>query len=463
MENRNIKAWITVKHHHIPIYEGETKQDAINRLKEGARRGKETRPLLPEEYKKKDTAAFKAYMALGKHQDRVDKAYERLKTDDSPEAKKEMLNANRTLKEAQQRFKIREDAIKGKKQVFSYKFKKRQIEDRPPVRKSNEPDFQLAPEKEQKEFQAKYVNATTELYRDKSSGWVMWVKRRNEGASLYPYYSSYEIRDENNKPVKSFKGYKANDAEISKQAFEEAKQLVKKYSSPEPYKDILGPKKEVKDPIGKMKECHNNKTINPNWHAVQTGSDRYKWHNNCAICTSAAVLQAWGYDVEAGPRLKGEWRGWETIMYPKDANSKDNIDRNTSNKMPSGPDAATKKILKTVEGWGPNTFGELGVRWKHESTPSSHSVLIVNDGKSIVIWDSQTNIVHKDIRKYLSRTVCTKDEVHRLDNAVLKKGIEKDLEKMFIKRDTKPLSKQMDEAAGQVDWDKIEKKLKGGN
>lgn len=423
MSKREPDFWITRGGKHIPIFKDKL--------------GKRTEPITHEYYYKKKTEAEKYKQKVDEHEDRVAKANYELAKSDNDKTRKEKLNADRTLKEAQQRFKVRNDAIKGKKQVFSYKFKKRQIEDRPPVRKSNEPDFQLAPEKEQKEFQSKhvYINATAELYKDKSSGWVMWVKKRNnEGASLYPYYSSYEIRDENNKPVKSFKGYKANDAEISKQAFEEAKQLVKKYSSPEPYKDILGPKKEVEDPVGKMKECHNNNTINPNWHADQTGNEYYKWHKNCAICTSAAVLQAWGYDVEAGPRLKSEWRGWETIMYLKDANSKDNIDRNTNNKMPSGPDAATKKVLKTVNGWGPNTFGELAVRWKHESTPSSHSVLIVNDGKSIVIWDSQTDIVYKDIRKYLSRTVCTKAEVHRLDNAVLKKGIEKDLEKMFKKR-----------------------------
>ena len=141
MEERKIKAWITIKHHHIPIYEGETKQDAIDRIKSGVRKSINTRPLLPEEYKKRDSAAFKAWMAVGKHQDRVDKAEERIKTDNSPEAQKELLNARRTLKEAQQGFKSKEDLIKGRKQIVSYKFGKKKIEDKPFKKPSNEPDF----------------------------------------------------------------------------------------------------------------------------------------------------------------------------------------------------------------------------------------------------------------------------------------------------------------------------------
>ena len=437
MEERKIKAWITIKHHHIPIYEGETKQDAIDRIKSGVRKSINTRPLLPEEYKKRDSAAFKAWMAVGKHQDRVDKAEERIKTDNSPEAQKELLNARRTLKEAQQRFKSKEDLIKGRKQIVSYKFGKKKIEDKPFKKPSNEPDFQLAPEKEQKEWQAQFTNSTTELFKDESSGWTLRVARRNDDkVSYYPYYSSYEIRDEDNRIVKKLKGYKYNDGDVSKQAFEEAKELVKKYSDPEPYKDILGERtyRNDEEAIKRLKECEKEISINPNWHAYQTGGEYQKWHNNCAICTSAAVLQAWGYNVEAGPRDRYQWRGWETIMRIKDPNSKDNIDRNTNNKMPSGPEPATNKILKTVKNWGPNTYGELAVRWKHKSSPSAHSVMIVNDGQSIFIWDSQTNIIYRDILKYIERTVCTKDEVHRLDNATLKKGIEEDLKKMFKKK-----------------------------
>ena len=31
MSTKQVKDWITVNHQHIPIYEGESKQDAINR------------------------------------------------------------------------------------------------------------------------------------------------------------------------------------------------------------------------------------------------------------------------------------------------------------------------------------------------------------------------------------------------------------------------------------------------
>ena len=112
MTERKISAWITIKHHHIPIYEGETKQDVINRLKMGVRKGKETRPIPAKEYSKKRDAAQKAVDALEEHQKRVQRANELLKTDTSEEARKEKLNADRTLKEAQQRYVVRNEEFK---------------------------------------------------------------------------------------------------------------------------------------------------------------------------------------------------------------------------------------------------------------------------------------------------------------------------------------------------------------
>lgn len=131
MEKRQIQSWITIKHHHIPIFEGENTQDAINRFKEGVRKGKQTAPIPSKQYIKKRDAAEKAVNALEQHQKRVDSANERIKTDTSAEAQKEKLNADRTFKEAMQRYSTRKqafDAIKDKKHIKSYEFRKKQVD-----------------------------------------------------------------------------------------------------------------------------------------------------------------------------------------------------------------------------------------------------------------------------------------------------------------------------------------------
>lgn len=77
MADKEIKQWITIKGRHIPLFEGETKADAIKRLKEGTKKGPEPKKSTvkkqkkddkPKDEKKKATAAdFKAL------QDREDK------------------------------------------------------------------------------------------------------------------------------------------------------------------------------------------------------------------------------------------------------------------------------------------------------------------------------------------------------------------------------------------------------
>ena len=131
MTERKISAWVTIKHHHIPIYEGETKQDVINRLKFGVKKGKETRPIPEKDYIKKRDAAQKAVNALEEHQKRVNLANERIKTDTSEEARKEKLNADRTLKEAQQRYDVRNEEFKKiekRTPIKSIQLRKKQVD-----------------------------------------------------------------------------------------------------------------------------------------------------------------------------------------------------------------------------------------------------------------------------------------------------------------------------------------------
>ena len=110
---KQIKAWITVNHIHIPIFEGESKADAVKRLKEGVKKGKNARPISKKEYDKKEKAYDKAYKALGTHTERLSKAEDAIKAGDtSDKAKNERMNAERTLKEAGQRLVKREEEHK---------------------------------------------------------------------------------------------------------------------------------------------------------------------------------------------------------------------------------------------------------------------------------------------------------------------------------------------------------------
>jgi len=104
---KEIKQWITVNHIHIPIFEGESKADAVKRLKEGVKKGKNTRPISKKEYDKKLDRAEKAYKKWGENKERAYYAKRRMETDTSDEAKKELMNANRTEKEAEQRWEQR--------------------------------------------------------------------------------------------------------------------------------------------------------------------------------------------------------------------------------------------------------------------------------------------------------------------------------------------------------------------
>lgn len=53
MANKEPKSWITIKGRHIPIFEGETKADAIKRLKENTKKGPEPKKATVKKQEKK--------------------------------------------------------------------------------------------------------------------------------------------------------------------------------------------------------------------------------------------------------------------------------------------------------------------------------------------------------------------------------------------------------------------------
>jgi len=177
MTERKISAWITIKHHHIPIYEGETKQDVINRLKMGVRKGKDTRPIPEKDYIKKRDAAEKAVDALQKHQERVNQANERIKTDTSEEARKEKLNADRTLKEAQQRYDVRNEEFKKiekRTPIKSIQLRKKQVD-----KELSEKQEQIS--KTQVEAERLNVSETPKEPEYQRTPKMDWIDKRIEG------------------------------------------------------------------------------------------------------------------------------------------------------------------------------------------------------------------------------------------------------------------------------------------
>lgn len=111
----DVKQWITIKGRHIPIFEGESKADAIKRLKEGARKGKEKQ----QEMHSKDKQAKKeAFDKAREKQKKKHQAMEKEPTERRKEAYKKA--AEDTIKKKQ----AFEDAMSGK---VKSKFRKKHM------------------------------------------------------------------------------------------------------------------------------------------------------------------------------------------------------------------------------------------------------------------------------------------------------------------------------------------------
>ena len=122
-----------------------------------------------------------------------------------------------------------------------------------------------------------------------------------------------------------------------------------------------------------------NNLVNPNY----SKSKEYRY--NCALCATAAALQARGYDVEAMPRDK-DWRGPDSVFdidfantdnyiltgskynisgAPRPSNGKVMVAKNGKVQwidaplMPKGSKAATNAIINKVKGWGDGAVGVL--------------------------------------------------------------------------------------------------------
>lgn len=107
--------------------------------------------------------------------------------------------------------------------------------------------------------------------------------------------------------------------------------------------------------------------------------------------------------------------------------------------MPKGSKAVAKAVEEKVRGWGNGAVGNISVSWKNKT--SWHSVSIINQNGTVVIYDAQCNKVYPDLQKFFSRTYAIRTQLFRLDNAPLKKDIQNDLKKMVKQRDPREARK----------------------
>ena len=204
------------------------------------------------------------------------------------------------------------------------------------------------------------------------------------------------------------------------------------------------------------------KSINPNYEDLSLSKkERKRYRENCALCTTAALLDMRGYDVEAMPRdttksASGRDIGWRGAVnvFDFDYNDfKSYIAPGSDRMNPTGmdwhksiknPNKFTRSLAKNadlvdkqMQAWGENSAAELIVGWKRGGY---HSVVVFSDNgvtKVVDFQDGSKATVHdymlNDERDTLSPSHM---ELKRLDNAPIKQNI-KDLDKMVRKKERK--------------------------
>lgn len=114
MAEREIERWVTSHGRRIPIFKGESKEDVAKRLKEGAQKGKESRPVSKEK-KEKDVKA--AQQEHRKASDEWHKKYNSYYKNPTPRRKAAEEKAGKALGEAGKNWTkaVKEKAIKSTK------------------------------------------------------------------------------------------------------------------------------------------------------------------------------------------------------------------------------------------------------------------------------------------------------------------------------------------------------------
>lgn len=201
--------------------------------------------------------------------------------------------------------------------------------------------------------------------------------------------------------------------------------------------------------------------INPN-HGKGLGDE---WSRNCALCATATALYARGYEVEAGPRDKQQWRGLDSVFdvdysnpdnyftsgsryrlsgvpsrneivntsYHGGYGNGDKIDYDNVPVAPRGATAVARAIEAKAQKWGNGAIGVLNVKWK--DCNAGHAINIINVNGKVIAYDPQINRRIPDLTSYMKRTVAQRTSLVRLDNAPIRADVKQsDLNKMFKKK-----------------------------
>ena len=223
----------------------------------------------------------------------------------------------------------------------------------------------------------------------------------------------------------------------------------------DPFNGLFG-NRSTEDAITRLTNVNARNLVNPNY------AQNTLYRTNCALCATAVALQAMGYDVEAMPRDKSKWRGFDSVFdvdytntdnyflagsrvgmmgvpsvnYRGALNTTDPNDRlkmviiDNPPRAARGADAVAKQIVDKAKGWGNGSVGVLNVKWKDRN--SAHAINIINQNGNVYGYDAQSNRVITDLPKYLKRTTANHTTLVRLDNAPIRSNI-KDLDKIVKK------------------------------
>ena len=347
------------------------------------------------------------------------------------------------------------------------------------------PEPQFKSEQEAFEYYQKKFSECSSTYRNKVAHHLNVEGRGQE--KINALAKIYAQRWSQNNQIN--KDADLKDAQIAKNA-EEA-EAAKKQTTPEkpladPLDGTLGNREKVDDVVNKINDLYSANVINPHYND-RNQPKGHNYHNNCALCTTATVLQTMGYDVEAGLQPKNshydlcelvnidvsnpdnyllasntsghfaeqynlttaiekevtrkykETHGeitrpadyWSSTPEALEARRKyreqqeaiktavdEEIKRRS---VPRGAPAVAKAVCDKITKWGRGGVGEICVSWA--KTTSSHSMVAYYDGQQPVIYCSQSNkryVGQQAITLLLQGTKANSTLLVRYDNTSFK-------------------------------------------
>jgi len=502
---REVERWITVKGVHIPIFKGETVQEALaQRFKkpshpktEGGKRYPVPEIKSADEaykyYKEKFTICSPVYRnynarnlgITGSVQDKIEGIAKHFAEEWSKQHKTPVID-QKDLQIAKNQEQAKQASLQEVSSPKKVHFKKVNDINTEDLTKNRGVLYEFDKERSTSYHQVIRSDKRYVLYEDPESGYKIDTAMSLEGGTYF-----FRLADKDGNTIEQQRvSYNSKDAgkviqdllqKGEERATREAEYASGKHDVEDPYKGALGTRAKIDDPLVKIKELTEHQIINPH---VDEEPVQYRvhrkpdYHNNCALCTAATIMQCKGYDVEAYkqeerthrdagsifqldyshrddwllPSSKGEYdwtRG--TLEHKLRAELKnahpelgrweieDLVDKELKKYLvPKGSERVAKAIEDKVKSWPSGAYGELSVTW---DTGSAHSIFIYNDHGEVVIFDSQDNARYSGrgtIRKVFAKGVkANATQLIRFDNLELKPGSEEVAKKMFVVRNKK--------------------------